>query len=137
METTIIYLGLYWDNGREKGNCYSILGLYRDNGKKMETTIVHCGHIGIMEKKTETTIIYWGYIGIIEKKVETTTVHGGCIGIVEMKMETITVGLCKAYATGNMHVSALVLLGSLLGIATDVQGEKGSSSRKQRHHFCC
>ena len=28
-------LGLYWDNGKENGNYYSILGLlYRDNGKE-------------------------------------------------------------------------------------------------------
>ena len=23
-------LGQYWENGKENGNCYSILGLYRD-----------------------------------------------------------------------------------------------------------
>ena len=28
METTIAYWGLYWDNGKENGNYYSILGLY-------------------------------------------------------------------------------------------------------------
>ena len=26
-------LGLYWDNGKENGNYYSILELYRHNGK--------------------------------------------------------------------------------------------------------
>ena len=26
--------GLYWDNGKENGNYYSILGLYWDNGKE-------------------------------------------------------------------------------------------------------
>ena len=39
METTILYWGLYWDNGKENGNYYIILG----------------GYIGIMEKKMETT----------------------------------------------------------------------------------
>ena len=29
-----LLLGLYWDNGKENGNYYSILGLYRDNGKE-------------------------------------------------------------------------------------------------------
>ena len=41
METTIIYiLGLYWDNGKENGNYYSI----------------YWGHIGITDKKMETTM---------------------------------------------------------------------------------
>ena len=26
METTIVYWGLYWDNGKYNGNYYSILG---------------------------------------------------------------------------------------------------------------
>ena len=26
--------GLYWDNGKENVNYYSLLGLYRDNGKE-------------------------------------------------------------------------------------------------------
>ena len=36
-------VGVYRDNGREKGNYYSILGLYRDDGteNEMETTM-HC-----------------------------------------------------------------------------------------------
>ena len=25
-------LGLYWENGKENVNCYSILGIFRDNG---------------------------------------------------------------------------------------------------------
>ena len=33
METTIVYWG-YMDNGKENGNCYSILGLHRENGKE-------------------------------------------------------------------------------------------------------
>ena len=37
---------MYWDNGKENGNYYSILGL--------------C--IGIMEKKMETIIVYLGYV---------------------------------------------------------------------------
>ena len=28
-----VILGLYWDDGKENGNYYSILGLYWDNGK--------------------------------------------------------------------------------------------------------
>ena len=35
---------MYWDNGKEIGNYYSILGLYWDNENKMETTII--GHFG-------------------------------------------------------------------------------------------
>ena len=36
--------GLYWDNGKEHGNYYSIVGLYGDTGKENETTtIVYCG----------------------------------------------------------------------------------------------
>ena len=27
METTIVYWGVYWDNGKENGNYYSILGV--------------------------------------------------------------------------------------------------------------
>ena len=34
METTIVYWGLFWDNGKSNGNYYSILGVYRDNGKE-------------------------------------------------------------------------------------------------------
>ena len=34
METTIVYWGLYWVNGEENGNYYSILGLYGDNGEE-------------------------------------------------------------------------------------------------------
>ena len=45
-------LGLYWGNGKENGNYYSILGLY-------------WGYMGVVEKKMETTIVYWGYIGVI------------------------------------------------------------------------
>ena len=37
-------LGIYWDNGKENGNYYSMSGIY----------------IGIMEKKMETTVVYWG-----------------------------------------------------------------------------
>ena len=29
-----IVSGLYWDNGKENGNYYSILRLYRDSGKE-------------------------------------------------------------------------------------------------------
>ena len=29
-----IVIGLYRDNGKENGNCYSVLGFYRDNGKE-------------------------------------------------------------------------------------------------------
>ena len=75
METTIMgyigilgyILGIYWDNGKENGNYYSILVLYWENGKEngnyysilVETTIVYWCYIGIMEKKMETTIVYW------------------------------------------------------------------------------
>ena len=68
-ETTIVSWGLYWDNGGENGNYYSILGLYWDNGK-METTIVYWGYIGIMEKTLKTTMVSLGYIGIREDKME-------------------------------------------------------------------
>ena len=34
METSIVYVGLYGDNGTENENYYSILGLYGDNGKE-------------------------------------------------------------------------------------------------------
>ena len=34
METSIVYVGLFGDNGKENGNYYSILGLYGDNGKE-------------------------------------------------------------------------------------------------------
>ena len=46
METTImglhrgyiryirLYMGLYWENGRENGNYYSILGLHWGHGKE-------------------------------------------------------------------------------------------------------
>ena len=34
METTVVYWGLYRDNGKENGHYYSILRLYRDNGEE-------------------------------------------------------------------------------------------------------
>ena len=30
METTIVYWGHCWENGKQDGNYYSILGLHRD-----------------------------------------------------------------------------------------------------------
>ena len=34
METTTVYWGVRWDNGKENGNYYSILGVRWDNGKE-------------------------------------------------------------------------------------------------------
>ena len=33
METTIVYWGIYWDNGKENGNYYSILGYVKLGGQ--------------------------------------------------------------------------------------------------------
>ena len=41
-------MGLYWDNGKENGNYYSIIGYILG---------FYWGTIGIMEKKMETTIV--------------------------------------------------------------------------------
>ena len=48
-------LGLSWDNGKERGNYYSLLGLYRDNGENGSSysMLGLCWHNG---KKMETTI---------------------------------------------------------------------------------
>ena len=48
METTIVYWGLYWNNGKANGNYY-----------------LYWGYMGIMEKQMETTIVYWGCIGML------------------------------------------------------------------------
>ena len=34
METAIVFLVLFRDNGKDNGNYYSFLGLHRDNGKE-------------------------------------------------------------------------------------------------------
>ena len=59
-------LGLYWDNGKENGNYYSMLGLYWDNGKENGNYYSILG-------------LYWGYTGTMEKKMETTIM--GDIGV--------------------------------------------------------
>ena len=46
-------LGIRIDNGKETGNCYSVLGLYWDTGKKMETTIVYWGYIRTLIRALE------------------------------------------------------------------------------------
>ena len=36
METPIyigVYRGIYWDDGKDNGNCYSIFGIYWNSGK--------------------------------------------------------------------------------------------------------
>ena len=48
---------MYWDNGNENGNYYSILGLYPTTSSNMESTIVSWECIGIMERKTEATTV--------------------------------------------------------------------------------
>ena len=65
---------MYWDNGKEHGNYYSILGL--------------C--IGITEKKMETIIVYWGYFGLYY--AGQCSIPWGNIGRMEKNMETTIMG---------------------------------------------
>ena len=37
-----------WDNGKEKGSCYSMLGLYRDSGNEMELLHYNRVFIGVI-----------------------------------------------------------------------------------------
>ena len=66
-------LGLYWDNGKENGNYYSILGLYWDSGKEngsyYSTIWVIIPGIGV------TLELFWDYIGIVENKMEATILY--------------------------------------------------------------
>ena len=53
MESTILKdLGLYWGNGKENGNYYSIVGsiwaLYRGNGKENGNYRDYRGYIGVL-----------------------------------------------------------------------------------------
>ena len=58
METTIVYRGLYWDNGKENGNYYIIWGFILGSWKRKWKLLYYMGvYIGIMEKKMETTIL--------------------------------------------------------------------------------
>ena len=65
-------MGLYWDDGKENGDYYSILGVYWDNGKEngdyYSMLGLYWGYIGMMEKKRETPIVCWGYIGVTRVK---------------------------------------------------------------------
>ena len=50
-----VLLGLYWDNGEENGNYYSMLGL-------------HCGYVGV--------ILYGVYIGVMQGPYFSQTIRG-------------------------------------------------------------
>ena len=88
METTLVYrvgviLGLYWDNGKENGNDYSILGFYWDNGKENGSYYSNRVYVGvpfpslicILEYILGYILDIGVYIGIMEKKMETTLVY--------------------------------------------------------------
>ena len=80
-------MGLYWDNGKENGNYYSIigyiLGLYWDSGKENGNYYSIIGYILGLYWDNANYYSIIGYIlgfygGIMEKKMETTIM--GCMG---------------------------------------------------------
>ena len=55
-----VILGLYWDNGKENGNCDYRDSTYGSFPKYWNPNIYYRGNLP-----------YWGYIGIMKNKMET------------------------------------------------------------------